>query len=338
MKDKILDKIKADKELLEMMPINNEKNIQKYNDKVMELKNEYTILENKIVSEIKKRFKDKTTYQTDGEIEKLHKELENYNGIIEIINDKKIPYEKSNLSKELYKLGKYYKENFESVNNQILLCINILRNLGIEISVKDFVISDYAKEYMEVFFSEMKTGDINSENIKNKFDEIYWKCPDIITHIEINIKSIYMNNLDIINKFYEKKKEEILSKYKINKEKIIELYYITKKELEKIQLINKENLLNKFLSGELNINDYTQDKINSYYQKILSKDALDVINKNPEKIEEANINILKFENSIIEYKKYLEYKFIIDEVTQKYKEQDKYKSLYKEDLKKNKVK
>ena len=337
LKDKILDKIKADKEILETMPVNNEKNTHKYNEKIQELEKEYTVLENQILNEIKNRFNSKTENKPNNEIQKLQKELENYESIIEIINNIKSPYEKSNLNKETYRLGKYYKENLENVNNQILVCINILRNLGIEISAQDFAISDYAKEYMEVFFSEMKIGDIDSDNIKNKFEEIYWKCPDLITHIEINIKNIYMNNLLIINKFYDKKKQEILSKYKINEEQIIEEYYITKKELNKLKLINRDNLLNKFLNGELNVKDYTQDKINSYYEKILNKETLDVINKNPEKIEEADINILKFKNSIYEFKKYLEFKFIINEVFERYKEKDKYKSLYKADLKKIKA-
>ncbi len=334
LKNNILDKIKADKELLETMPVNNEKNTQKYNEKIQELEKEYAVLENQILNEIEKRFNSKIETKPNKEIQKLQNELENYENIIEIINNIKTPYEKSNLSKETYRLGKYYKENLENVNNQILICVNILRNLGIEISAQDFTISDYAKEYMEVFFSEMKIGDIDSDNIKNKFEEIYWKCPDLITHIELNIKEIYMNNLNIINKYYEKKKQEILSKYKIDEEKITEQYYITKKELEKLELINRDILINKFLSGELNVKDYTQDKINSYYEKILDKEVLNIISENKEKIEEADINILKFKNSIYEYKKYLEYKFIIDEVIEKYKEKDKYKSLFKEDLKK----
>ena len=197
------------------MPVNNEKNIEKYNEKIDELNSEYSALEKKILDEMQKRYETKTNLKSDKNIDNLENELRNYEEIIEILNNVNTPYEKSGLNKEAYKLGKYYKENLENVNSQILKCINIIRNMGIEITPSDFTVSSFANEYMEVFFSEMKMGDVNSENIKNKFEEIYWKCPDLIKHIEINIRNIYMNNINAINKFYEKKKLEILSKYKI---------------------------------------------------------------------------------------------------------------------------
>ena len=59
LKNNILDKIKADKELLETMPVNNEKNTQKYNEKIQELEKEYAVLENQILNEIEKRFNSK---------------------------------------------------------------------------------------------------------------------------------------------------------------------------------------------------------------------------------------------------------------------------------------
>lgn len=334
MKEEVFDKIKAATEILETMPINNEKNIERYNEKIQELKNEYGNIKNKIVEEIQSRFKKKIDGKTKEETEYLKKELENYEYIMEIVNTIPSPYEKSNLDREIYKLGKYYKENLETVNNQILICITILRNLGVNISPQSFTISEYAKEYMEVFFSGMKLGDINSEEIKNKFEEIYWKCPDLITHIEINIKSIYRNNINIVNRFYAQKKQEILVKYKIKEEEIEEQYLVTKKQLDTLELMQRNTILNLFLSGTLKVKDYTHDKIESYYEKILDREALDTIKNNPQKLEEYDNTILKLKNSIYEYKKFMEYKFILEAVISKYKEKENYKILCKEDRKK----
>ena len=84
LKNNILDKIKADKELLETMPVNNEKNTQKYNEKIQELEKEYAVLENQILNEIEKRFNSKIETKPNKEIQKLQNELENYENIIEI--------------------------------------------------------------------------------------------------------------------------------------------------------------------------------------------------------------------------------------------------------------
>ena len=151
----------------------------------------------------------------------------------------------------------------------------------------------------------MKKVDVNSEIIKNKFEEIYWKCPDIITHIDINIKNIYMDNINKIDKFYEKRQNEILNKYKVNKKSIVEEYYITKKELERLELFNKENLISKFLTGELNVKDYTDEKVKSYYEVFINKGLLEEAKKNPEKMNEIDENMLKLMNNLYEYKKRL---------------------------------
>ena len=189
MKNKIFEKMMADKEILETMPKNNEKNIEKYKAKVNEMRLEYLKFSNEVYNEINKRFEEKTKFEEDKVIEKVRNEVYNYEEIIEILNDQKTSYQKTGLNKETYYLSKYYKDNLENVNNKILVCINIFRNLGINISEKDFKISEFTNEYMKLFFEEMKKVDVNSEIIKNKFEEIYWKCPDIITHIDINIKS-----------------------------------------------------------------------------------------------------------------------------------------------------
>lgn len=333
MKNKIFEKIVADKEILETMPKNNEKNIEKYKEKANEMQEEYLNLENEIFKEIDRRFKEKTEFQENNDIKKVRSEVYNYEEIMEILNEEKTSYQKTELNKETYYLSKYYKDNLENVNNKILTCINIFRNLGINVSEQDFTISEFANEYMKVFFEEMKNVDVNSETIKSKFEEIYWKCPDLITHIDINIKNIYIENVNIIDKFYKKRQDEILSKYKINKNSITEDYYVVKKELEKLELFNKENLINKFLSGELNLKDYTKEKIKSCYEIFINKELLEEAEKNPEKMNEIDENMLKLMNNLYEYKKIIEYKFIIDEILNIYKEKDKYKLLYKSDLK-----
>ena len=102
-------------------------------------------------------------------------------------------------------------------------------------------------------------------------------------------------------------------------------------ELERLELFNKENLISKFLTGELNVKDYTDEKVKSYYEVFINKGLLEEAKKNPEKMNEIDENMLKLMNNLYEYKKITEYKFIIDEILNIYKEKDKYKILYKTD-------
>ena len=78
--------------------------------------------------------------------------------------------------------------------------------------------------------------------------------------------------------------------------------------------------MDKFLSGDLNIKDYSLDKLDSYKESIglktLDMDSLD-----------------KLYNSLYEYKMFKEYKFIIDKVVLLYKDKAKFKNVYKTSLK-----
>lgn len=328
MDEKVLEKINIYKEILSTMPKNNDKNIEKYNDKIDEIIQEYRGYKNETLKEISKRFSNNTNVTSSDKIENLENEINNYELILEIVNEIKSSYEKTTLDKEVYKLGKFYKENLENVNNQIMTCINIFRNIGISISEQDFSASKYALEYMRVFLSEMRLGDIDSQAIKETFEQIYWKCPDLIIHIEVIINNIYMKNKKDIDKYYSCKKEETLKKYKINIDDIILNYQSSQKQLDRERYIDKKQIFDNFLCGQWNTKDYEEEKINKIYQKYIKNENL-----TNENMHEINENIEKFTRSIYEYKEYLKYKYILDNIKEKYNQKENLKNAYKDDLK-----
>lgn len=328
MDEKVLEKINIYKEILSTMPTNNDKNIEKYNDKIEEMVSEYENYKEEILREINTRYCNNTKYSENNKISNLENEIENYELILEIINGIKSSYEKTNLDREVYKLSKFYKENLENVNKQIMNCVNIFRNIGINISEKDFSSSKYAYEYMKVFLSEMKLGDINSQLVKQCFEQIYWKCPDLIIHIEVITNNIYLKNKKEIDKYYSNKKEETLKKYKIDIENIILNYLSTQKQLDKERCLDKNLILHNFLDGCWNIKDYEDEKIEKIYKKYIKTEEL-----KKENMQEINDNIEKFARTIYEYKEYLKYKYILENIKEKYAEREKYKNEYKENLK-----
>ena len=322
--EEIISGIDANKEILSTMPRNNEKNKIKYLEKIKELQKEYEKYEEEILNIFNKRFYESTDIEINKEIDTLKSRLNTIENVIFLLSDEKTSYEKMELDRHIYKLGKYYKGNLEDVNKQISVCIKKFSDVGIELSVSDFNYSIYVKEYMETFFEELKQENINSKKMKSKFEEIYWKCPDIILHIELNFRNIYLNKENVIDKYFEKEKNELLKKWDKSSKDIRNSYLDLKRQkLEKMS-IDKKILLDNFLNGKLNTKNFTKDKIKSNYLKILPQEIAGQVDEN----EEIIANITKFLNSLYEYRNYMNFKFIVDDMKEFYKEKDKYKKVY----------
>lgn len=324
----IIERIDVEKEILYTMPKNNVKNINKYLQKVEELKKEYEGYHDDIAKAIKKRYEKATKIKSTNEIGNLEIRLNTIENILYLVSDTKTSYEKIGLDKIIYTIGKYYKENLENINQQIDEAIEKFDNIGIKLDLSDFNYSIYAEQYMKIFFEERKKGNINSTKLKSAFEEVFWKCPDLIIHIELNIRNIYYKKKSQIDKFLEKEKNELLKKWEKTPKQIMDSYLdIKMQKTEKIAQ-DKKILLDKFLNGELNINDYTEDKVQSNYSKVLTQAKL---KSNQEEIEKG---IFEFLNSLYEYKNYLYFKFIIDDVKKHYSQKENYKKIYEETKKK----
>ena len=175
-----------------------------------------------------------------------------------------------------------------------------------KVSNDDFMYSYYSNKYMEKFLNP----EICAEELKQNFEEIYWKCPEIITHITLNFKYLYYQNKKKFDAYYEDKKESLINVQNDYKNLVEE-----KEEL----IRNDAYLLQKsFLEGKLNINDYTQDKIKKAYKSVVNEE-------NEEKIKEE---VIKLYNNVIVYKNYLDFEYIITDLKNLYKEKDKYKNIY----------
>lgn len=227
--EEIIKKIEAEKEVLSTMPRNNKKNIQKYVQKIQELKNEYQEAEDKIFIEIKKVYKNITSVEENPKINKKSAEIEELSKFLEILDTAQTSYEKMGLDKRIYKLGKFYKENLESINKEIFACINEFENVGIKLTEKDFDYSVYVNDYMKTFFEER--NNITSDTLKNKFESVYWQCPDLIIHIELNFRYIYLKNQKEIDKYFESKKDFVIKQTNVSSQMIIEKYEKNQREL-----------------------------------------------------------------------------------------------------------
>ena len=282
MKEQYVNNINTHKEVLNALPKNNEKNIKAYKNKVSELLILYKQDLTSIIEEIDKRSKHYLSLGKDEKIDSINTELTSLLTMLSITNKYNSPYEKSGLDKILYQLGHYYTINLDLVNNNILKAIDIFKNVELNITAKDFNYSYYSNVFMNIYLN-------NKSSLVEKFDELYWKCPDIITHLALNYKYLYYQNIKIFEDHYNK----------INVDNIISSYqnFISKKDELIIQ--DKYLLLNDLLNGNKNIKDY--EKVPSIINDLFTENLQ----------ENQYIDLY---NSLIEYKEYNECLPIIKDI------------------------
>ncbi len=306
------------KELLQVLPRNNVKNSRVYMKKALLMKQTAVEFKRELLNDIKKRYKNIVITKDNEEVFMLEKHLEDIKSNLYLLNDNNDSYEKSKLNEVLYDLKNYYDNDLIKVNNDIKKSLDIFKEVGIVLTANDFDYGLETKSYMEVFF---KDSNPESSLLKEEFDKLYWKCPDLINYICLNFKHLYFSNIKKFESYYTNRLKEL----KItNKEEYLNNY---KSELSKYMLIKDSNikvLQDKFLSGEIDVKEFEDSKIDKIKESFS-------INGKEEK--EQNENILKLSYTLYEYKYYLRYKNLIEEIKKIYQDKNN-KNLTKSILKK----
>ncbi len=315
----LIEEINIDKEILSTLPQNNKRNTKIYADKVEELLQKYKSYEIDLLKEIEKRSKRFDNVVVSDKIDFLKNELENIEKYLGLIEENNSAYEKMGLDREISSLTYYYKKDLKKVNDTIRFALNKFNETGIKVTPDDFIFNKYVKEYVSAVISNK-----DEEVLNAKFEEIYWKCPEIITYIEINIRSIYFKNLKLIDKYYKNLKEKIL---KIFPQDTIESKFL---EIKKSSIEAYKSdlylILNKFLKGTLLVKDYKRESIVETIKKTIGRTDLNSVSD--EELEKLLLNLIKYLNTLIEYQNYNKFKFIVDKVKTICDEKDKYKDVY----------
>ena len=98
------------------------------------------------------------------------------------------------------------------------------------------------------------------------------------------------------------------------------------KEMGRVVSLDKYTVFNKLINKELNIKDYTEKSVLQRYEMFIPKEKINFDNE--QEMDEIDSNLKKLQNGLYEYKKYLEFKFLIDEIKQIYEKNQKTKSSY----------
>lgn len=316
MSNSLDSKIKDVKDVLDSMPRNNLKNKNKYRDYVLNILEKYNKFYHDLYLEIIRRRDDilGKVKDYDGTLDK--KMINDYYKKLLMVNDRNTPYEKSGLDKILYEILHFYKDDFEGVNKDIRSAIEIFGLVGIKLQERDFCYSPYVNEYMTMFMK----SDGEDDSLRECFDKLYWKCPDIIVHIGLNFKYLYYKNEKLFSKYFCNYKNDFLKSESLNYNEVFSKYKVLVNDNNVNYLKSEDNLIKSFVSKKYNILDYSKDKILKYHMQLGS---------NSGDID----NIKKFLDLLVEYKNYFEYKYIIDDIKKLYKDKDKFKSSFRNKLK-----
>lgn len=322
-------KIATEKEILSVMPKNTKKNLALYKQKVEEKIEEYNRYLNDVILEIKRRANRINNIKENAEIKKIQNSFDEF-GELDLFDSVDTSFEKMQLDVTLFGLRKFYKNNLEKVNNNIVDCIQKFEQVGIQLTEEDFNYCPFVKRYMQKFFVEYEKGNVNSQEMKDTFEKIYWECSDLIMHIELNIRYIYLKKQKEIDKNLSNSRKEQLKKLEVSEDEYFEKYKQLKQELDELKAVDKRVFLDKFINKELDVKEYEDSAIERQYSKMLAE-PFETYSKT--ELNEIKEHILKLSKSIEEYKNYAEYKFVVDEVLKVYEKKENYKNVYEQQKK-----
>lgn len=316
--------ISSSKDVLSVLPINTKKNKSKYVEKVQELEDIALQMKSVIWKEMTERYErilDANENPRISELAKMIKQIEN----IDVFNELNTPFEKLGLDKITHSLNSFFEGDLNLVNANIKKFLEIFKDYGIELTKDDFCYSQYTTEYIDVFIKETANGNLNSDKLKKTFEKIYWQCPDIVIHIELNMRYLYYINSKKIEKELNDRNNKVLTSMRLDKNGLVARFFDLNQELIKTRRKDPKAILDKFVNDEWKIKDFGVKEMTVLYDRYSNKRYFE---ETLEKQEEINKNFGKLLNTLDEYSIYVRYKYIIDAIKKKYQNKAEFKDSY----------
>ncbi len=328
-RDILKNKIQIDKEILSVMPRNNKKNVEAFTTKVEEIRTNYKSYQDDVVMEIRRRVNRINSVTQNTKIQELKDriaKLEKLDFFFEV----RTSYEKMKIDENIFRLRTFYKKSLEQINNDIAGCIDAFERAGVILTPEDFNYSPFVYKYMEKFLVAYKSGNVNTAEIKDAFEKIYWDCSDLIIHIELNIRYLYLKNKKTIDKYYESEDKRRINDLGLTESNFLKKYSSLIEELKELELIDKKNMVDKFVNKELDVNELQQKNVEKQYASLLTRPMEEYSER---QLTEITENILKLSKSLDEYQKYMSFKFILDRIMKIYQNKEEYKNIYETEKK-----
>ena len=294
------------KGVIDVLPINTKYNRKRKIDCIMdEVKNDNDRL-NLVKAEIESRISHFKELSINPMIAQLEQELEKCN-IANEWNNFNTSYEKMHLDYYLYQLSRYYKEDLTSVNACIKKIVESFKKVDIVLTKEDFNFNNYVSQYMEKLLNNA-----TDEELKDIFEEIYWKNSDVIKIMEANFKNLYLKNEKKIDKHYESRHEEFLKNHK--DEELYEMRINLSDKIKELKGVDACLNFQKFSSGEFSLADFKDEDMQKKRELYFSGDSYN------------SENLYELYKVLNEYQILIKYKYLFDDMKTKLEKKDELKN------------
>lgn len=240
--------------------------------------------------------------------------------------------DKLNLERTFFNIDDVANSDLTEVNGTLLYVINKFKQAKLNLTSDDFNYSPYTKQYMTAFFECLGNPDFN-DIMARAFDNIYWTCPNLTTHLKLNVYVLWFKYDKELTIFCRNRNEEIFKLAQVNSSNYYDKYIECHKALEEALATDSYLNVTKFLNKELNINDYVISSPN--HSKIFNRflTGRKVEELSTEELEKYYQEIISLSNMIYELDNYRLFEFIIKDVIDRYNKRDQNKGVYNNKLK-----
>ena len=294
------------KNVIDVLPVNTKYNRKRKIDCIAdEEKNDNERL-NLVKAEIERRISHFRELSVNPMIEQLEKELEKCN-IANEWNSFNTSYEKMHLDYYLYQLSRYYKEDLVSVNACIKKIVESFKKVEIILTKEDFNFNNYVSQYMDKLLNNA-----TDEELRDCFEEIYWKNADVIKIMEANFKNLYLKNEKKIDKYYENRHEEYLKNHK--DEELYEMRINLSDKIKELKGLDACLNFQRFTSGEYSLADFKEEDIRKKKELYFSGDSYN------------SENLYELYKVLNEYNILIKYKYLFDDMKTKLEKKEELKN------------
>jgi len=303
----IEEDIQAKKTLIDTLPTKTKTNKKKYNEKIDLILDKYEVYKTSLLKYINSKNARLKLKPQNKNLEKLSDEVACLEHIRFVLNPMNTYVEKIGFDSLLYGINHYSEFQFGSLNKILNDFIDKFELINVKLSSEDFNYTCYVKEYMTAFLDARKKENGKYEKASEIFEKIYWLNPDLIEHIELNLRSLVNVYGKEFEKYIDKKQRELKQKYNIsNYEDCLKKLQKAYLNLKNAEEENVNDIILKCQIKEIEISDYLEDsKIKNEAYTSLSIDSLNLQNKS--EMENFYENISKLKENLIEYSNYRQF-------------------------------
>ena len=196
----IEEDIDAKKTLIDTLPIKTKANKKKYNEKIEEISHKYEIYKTSLLKYINAKNSKLKVKPFVKNLDKLTDEVSTLEHVRFVLNPMNTYIEKMGFDSLLYELNHYSEFQFVSLNKILNDFLDKFELINIKLVSNDFDYTCYVNEYMTAFLEVREGKSKKYEKVSKIFEEIYWLNPNLIEHIELNLRSL----IKVYSKEFEK--------------------------------------------------------------------------------------------------------------------------------------